>query len=144
MSLKDGPHDFGGCRRSCIDKLQSTTRQCLRGSVVRGILVGQSGRVGLPVSLVRRVLPQRAGNVVFVIPAHTTSARPTRSTGSPKNVALARNKTRSVACIKPRGAAAAFFAASPFCFRGLYMWLDRQCANIGRARGLATGSFDNV
>ena len=36
--------------------------------------------------------PTRWQSVVFAIPARTTSARPTR-TGSPKNVALARNKT---------------------------------------------------
>jgi hypothetical protein len=48
-----------------------------------------------PASIARSksATPTRWQSVVFVIPAHTTSARPTRSTGSPKNVALARIKT---------------------------------------------------
>jgi hypothetical protein len=58
--------------------------------------------------------PTRWQSVVFVIPAHTTSARPTRSTGSPKNVALARNKTRSVACIKTAELRRLFLRAAPF------------------------------
>jgi len=46
----------------------------------------------------------------------------------------ARNKTGASPALNRR-AAAAFFAGSPFCFRDLYMWADRLCANVGRAGG---------
>jgi hypothetical protein len=49
-------------------------------------------------------------------------------------IALARIKTGASPALNRR-AAAAFFAGSLFCFRDLYMWADRQCANVGRAGG---------
>src|SRR5262245_8631987 len=55
----DDTNDFGGCRCSCIGKLQSTTRGEREAPWCAVITIGRDNVLGLQVSLVRRLLPQR-------------------------------------------------------------------------------------
>src|SRR5262245_47143149 len=82
----DDTHDFCGCRRSCCCVRRSTASKSA-GSLVRGDLDGHRRcPLGLPVSLVRRLLPQGQyfGRQAFVIRVRTTPL------DRPGNVALAR------------------------------------------------------